>query len=106
MSPGVNDPHTAMNCLNWLAAGLAAADRDGRCFGLRGCDRVHIEPLDWSRLLEGSFGACWPYVQGDRMVRTHWVSLLKGLEERLEPANRRVLARLLHQVEEEAPRGV
>lgn len=99
LSPGVNDPHTAMNCLNWLAAGLAAADSHGRYFGVQGCERVRIAALDWTTLLEGSFGACWPYVGDDRMARTHWLALLKGLDDRLQPANRRTLARLLDEAE-------
>jgi uncharacterized membrane protein len=80
LSPGVNDPYTAINCLNWLAAGLAAGSGAGDAFGPEGTDRVSMPTVDLRTILEATFGAAYPYVTPDDMVLAHWSALLDELE--------------------------
>ncbi|MDU8944630.1 DUF2254 domain-containing protein [Ovoidimarina sediminis] len=76
LSPGVNDPHTAIDCLNWLAAGIVAGAREGACFGIRPTERVSVPPIDLAVLLDQTFGAARPYVDRDEMTLSHWQKLL------------------------------
>lgn len=92
MSPGVNDPITAMHCLNWLAAGLIAADKAGTCFGLAGQGRVSVEPLTWRVLFHSSFEDSYPYVAEDDLARNHWNSLVDKMDAQVRGEQRAVLA--------------
>jgi uncharacterized membrane protein len=87
LSPGVNDPQTAINCLNWLAAALAVADHEGSSFGLEGTDAVVIRRIGWTDLLEKSFGASWDYARQDRLARQSWCDLLDTLQAGVGPGN-------------------
>ncbi len=100
LSPGVNDPYTAINCLNWLAAGLAAADRSGQYFGLEGRETTSVPPLTWQRLLDASFHESWAYVQADALAREHWFALLDRMS--VSDANRDAIRRMLAQCRETA----
>ncbi len=75
LSPGVNDPYTAMNCLEWLtsAAVLLAqrplpsayrADDSGRL-------RVVAATIDFALLLHRAFDSLRPYVGADRNAVLH-----------------------------------
>jgi len=79
LSPGVNDPHTAINCLNWLHAGLRVALQYNG--GLRAIKdgRVHLSNITFPILLEASFGACRSYVKTDELTATHYQILLNDL---------------------------
>ena len=79
LSPGLNDPHTAINCLNWLAAGLAAGSEHGTAFGIEGTERVVIQPIDIDTLVQATFGVTRPYVESDDMTFSHWNVLLDDL---------------------------
>ncbi len=61
LSPGINDPFTAITCMHWLSAVLVSlADRDldrdadGRPYGE---DGVYCLPDDFAHFVERSFGA-------------------------------------------------
>lgn len=95
LSPGINDPQTAITCLSWLAAGLAAADRAGPCFGLSGEDRVSIARLDWADLLRAGFGESLPYIRDDAMVMVQWRGLLAQLKEQVNAENIHAIDALL-----------
>jgi uncharacterized membrane protein len=79
LSPGVNDPFTAINCLNWCAAGIAEAATEGDCFGVRGRDRVSMAPTDFVTLLEATFGQAHAYAETDKMALAHWRARLDDL---------------------------
>lgn len=70
LSPGVNDPFTAMECLNWLGAALRLlatrktpashrVDKDGNL-------RVIAQPVTFEVLAEAVFGQLVQYVSADR----------------------------------------
>ena len=70
LSPGVNDPFTAMECLNWLGAGLREmADRDAPAAQRsdeEGKLRVIAEPLSFRNLADAIFGQLRQYLAADR----------------------------------------
>ena len=78
LSPGVNDPHTAMTCLDWLRVGLTEFAR--RCPGPRDDEGpVLYERVTFERMLERSFGRMRQYVAADRNVTLHALDLLADL---------------------------
>ncbi|MEO1550443.1 MAG: DUF2254 family protein, partial [Pseudomonadota bacterium] len=81
MSPGVNDPFTAINCLNWLASGLAQGAEAGDAFGLEAREGAWCPTVDMDGLLAASFGASYPYVQDDALARDAWTRLLEELRD-------------------------
>ncbi|MBY6200182.1 DUF2254 domain-containing protein [Maritalea mobilis] len=80
LSPGMNDPHTAINCMNWMAAGLAAGAVKGDHFGIQSRERLRVEVLDWDILLQETFGAAWVYAKDDALARKAWDDALDRLE--------------------------
>lgn len=69
LSPGVNDPFTAIACLDWLGAALGEAARCGRprrwLADGDGTRRLLLRPLEFSDFLHASFGQLRPYVAAD-----------------------------------------
>lgn len=80
LSPGVNDPYTAINCLNWLYAGLSvAANHEG---GLRSvpASRVSHKPLTFDVVFEAAIIDSYPYVKTDHLTVAHLHDVLDRLE--------------------------
>ncbi|MEY8838268.1 DUF2254 family protein, partial [Cribrihabitans sp. XS_ASV171] len=86
LSPGVNDPHTAINCLNWLTAALAEAGASGNAFGIAPRDRVHVRGLTFRDLLEVTFGEAWHYAADDPLARDAFAACLDRLTRGAPPA--------------------
>ena len=78
LSPGFNDPFTAISCMNWLHAGLMEA----LCHrgGLRPVEtrRVVLHFTDFGDLLN-PFENCAPYTVTDRMARLRHLELTRSL---------------------------
>jgi len=59
MSPAINDPYTAMTCLDYIGQGLALFIRQGEKrplhYDLDGSLRLILEPVTFSELLAGAF---------------------------------------------------
>ncbi|MBE3637855.1 DUF2254 domain-containing protein [Mangrovicoccus algicola] len=90
LSPGVNDPVTAMNCLNWLHAALHRLARTAPLdpAGAEGlCDPADF--LDFAAVLEVAHTDTRPYVATDPMVTRHAHHLLATLREALPAGPRR-----------------
>ncbi|WP_172331923.1 DUF2254 domain-containing protein [Mangrovicoccus sp. HB161399] len=90
LSPGVNDPVTAMNCLNWLHAALHLLAARGpvdpaNAEGL--CDPERL--LGFTTVLDVAHTDSRPYVAGDPMVTRHAHRLLSSLRDSLAPGPRR-----------------
>ena len=79
LSSGVNDPHTAMLCLDWLRAGLSAFARGAPTSALRGSGRVTYTRTTFEELLHGTFGRMRQYASGDRTVVLHAIDVLADL---------------------------
>lgn len=79
LSPGVNDPYTAVNCLNWLYVGLiTAANHKGGLVSQQRC-RMKYPTLDFQSLLETSITNALPYIKTDALVCKHLGELLDRL---------------------------
>lgn len=94
MSPGVNDPFTAISCLDWMEAALMAAARSDRPLHVFAADRVVVPPLTFGELLARSLGDSLPYVMDDALARGALSDGLDRLVAAAHPANAPVIAGL------------
>ncbi|WP_237058415.1 DUF2254 domain-containing protein [Loktanella sp. M215] len=95
LSPGFNDPFTAMNCLNWLHAGLLEALLYDGGLSPHETQRVRFQHLDFAGLFQSSFVAAAPYTVTDKMCRERHLALTKDLLDRATGARRDAIADLL-----------
>lgn len=79
LSPGINDAHTAMLCLNWLRAGLAVFARCPPSQPARHDDPVLYRRVTFEGMLDQSFDQMRQYVAADRTVTLHALSVLANL---------------------------
>ncbi len=79
LSPGVNDPYTAVDCLNRLAAALTVAATYKGGLRERGRPRVTHPSLTFDRLFAASFPLCRQYILPDDLTRAHAVAVLTDL---------------------------
>ena len=80
LSPGVNDPITAVTCLDWMGAGGAEFARRKLPSAVRvdknGAARVIALPVDFPRFVELGFGRLRPYVAADVMASLHFLRVI------------------------------
>lgn len=76
LSPGVNDPHTAMLCLNWLRAGLVAFVQRPPPRQAQEGDSVLYRRVTFEDMLDRSFDRMRQYVAGDRTTAVHALGVL------------------------------
>ena len=80
MSPGVNDPFTAINCINWVYVGLTTgANHEGGITSTKQ-GRLRYQTLTFEALLSRSVGSIAPYVQEDPMVLAHLGKMLGNVK--------------------------
>ena len=73
LSPGVNDPFTAMNCLDWMYNALDAAKHHNGGLGEEGARKNSLGPsLTQDALFERSFLASKPYCEPDHLAYEHY----------------------------------
>lgn len=83
LSTGVNDPFTAITCLDWLGAALRATG--GRDLpsetrtGRGGALRLVARPTTFADLVEAAFGQLRPYLASDRNAALYAMKTLAGL---------------------------
>ncbi|WP_119168193.1 DUF2254 domain-containing protein [Algihabitans albus] len=92
LSPGVNDPFTAIACLNWLEAGtvhwlrhVPATERN------RYGARLSISDLTFEEFLDAAYGRPFPYIESDPNVRAHAVASLQRVLDLAHEDTRRPL---------------
>jgi len=80
LSPGVNDPFTAVTCLDWLAAALSTLAGRDLPSPLRldeeGKLRVIAHPLTFDTLMDRSFGALAQYCATDMIAALRYIRAL------------------------------
>ncbi len=80
LSPGVNDPFTAISCLDWLSAALKdLAGRDfpsPQRFDETGALRVVAYPTTFEEFVGGVYGQLGPYLAADRNAALHALKTL------------------------------
>ena len=101
LSPGVNDPFTAITCLDWLSAALKQlAGRDfprPERFDEAGVLRVVAHPTTFDEFVGGVYGQLRPYVAADRNAALHALTTIGEVAGRVTDAGRR--AALRHQAD-------
>lgn len=80
LSPGVNDPFTAINCMNWIHVGLAAAADYKGGLADRDQGRVRFKTLDFTTLLSAAFRNPLSYICSDPLARAHLEHILNRLK--------------------------
>lgn len=80
LSPGVNDPFTAVTCLDWLGAGLSELAGRDLPSHLRldadGALRVIAHPSTFAHYLDRSFGALAQYCAADMVASLRFIRAL------------------------------
>lgn len=79
LSPGINDPHTAMLCLNWLRSGLVEFARRSPAQPAKSDDQVLYRRVTFEDMLNRSFDRMRQYVAADRTVTLHALGILADL---------------------------
>jgi uncharacterized membrane protein len=82
LSPGINDPNTAMLCLNWLKAGLMAFAVRAPAQPARPDDPVLYRRVSFEEVLDRSFDQMRQYVAADRTVTLHALGVLGNLADK------------------------
>jgi uncharacterized membrane protein len=96
LSPGINDPITAMSCVNWLASGLIEfSDRDvpSPCrHDGSGNLRVIAAPITYAQFANAMFAQLRPYVETDRNAAIHMMdSIARIAHHTRDPEQARIL---------------
>lgn len=93
LSPGVNDPFTAISCLDWLSATLKwLAEREFPSpdrYDTHGKLRVVAEPTTFSEFVTGVYGQLRPYLAADRNAALHALKTIGEIAGRTDRQNRR-----------------
>ena len=80
LSSGINDPYTAITCINWLRnmllVYLNALSERGEAHSVSPYSRVQIPTLTLENLLEVIFDACEQHIAGDEKVALHSMAVL------------------------------
>lgn len=96
LSPGVNDPFTAISCLNWLGASVVKLSRqrlpDRLRYDEQGHLRVIADPQTFADFVELGLGRMRPYAAADTTAALHMMATLGEIGAAVEDsAARRVL---------------
>jgi len=80
LSPAINDPFTAMTCLDWLGAALcrlcSKAFPDGRRYDKEGSLRLLYNPVTFSQVADAAFNQIREYGRGSTAVTLHIMHVL------------------------------
>ena len=79
LSPSMNDPYTAIICLDWLRAGLSALVRRAPFEPEPEWQRVVYARVSFEQLIERAFGRMRQYLSADRTVTLHALTVLADL---------------------------
>lgn len=97
LSPGVNDPFTAMGCLDWLGGGLKRlAKRDipsANRYDEDGTLRIIAEPTFFEEFVEHVFAQLRPYLAADRNAALHAFEVISEVARRVAREERQAALR-------------
>lgn len=83
LSPGVNDPYTAINCLNWLYSGLSTASNYEGGLRQTATQRVWSESLSFADVFQYGIERAYPYIQTDVLTHQHLERILGQLDNEI-----------------------
>ncbi len=81
LSPGINDPYTAMDCINRLTAVLTVASVYKGGLNPRRSVRLRYPQLDFPGLFAVTFPLCRQYIRPDDITRGHALRVLRQLKD-------------------------
>jgi uncharacterized membrane protein len=105
LSPGINDPTTAMMALDRAAELVVALAGRRRIESLPGEDgtlRLLVPSLHFERVVDVAFSQARRYGGRDAALLVHLIGLVHQIARQVGPAQRRPLADLLHAIDEQA----
>lgn len=81
LSPGINDPYTAINCVNWIYVGLgtAANYKGGLQPQPQPQGRVEHPVVDFEKLLVATVEQALPYICSDKIAAKHLDKIIAQL---------------------------
>lgn len=91
LSPGVNDPYTAMDCLNRLGSALTVASNYEAGLLEPKQDAITFPHLTFEKLFAATIPLCHQYIVPDTLTRQHTIALLEGLAETVRPSDQRCI---------------
>ena len=109
LSPGINDPTTAMLCLDRIGEVVATIGQRHRQFGRRdedGTVRTMLPLLDFERVVEVAFSQIRRYGGGDPAVLVHLLDTLRRAGHRLAASERAVLSGRIDETLRQAEIGI
>lgn len=104
LSPGVNDPYTAIACINWLKVGiLHFAEHETEDDSFNRNQRVRSKPYMFSDFVTAIFEAAIPYVASNRQVTRHTRDCLTSIADSLPAGeNRDVIEKIIDDLDRAA----
>lgn len=97
LSPGINDPHTALTCVDWLGAALRRLTREQMRGGARLAGdrqvRMFVLPVTFDELLTHAFGEIRQYGAGSAAVMIRLLDVLAELADAAASGQRAALLR-------------
>ncbi len=97
LSPGVNDPFTAVTCLDWLGAALSDLAERSLPSHLRvddeGALRVIAHPVTFASFMDRSFGALAQYCATDMIAAMRYLNALGEVSLECDQPDRRAVVR-------------
>jgi uncharacterized membrane protein len=110
MSPAINDPFTAMTCLDHLGAGLAQfvqrGERGSAYYDREGRLRLVLEPVTFAELLDAAFAMLRHASCDSASVLLHMLTVIEVIGEVTEsPAARQLLRRHVSLIRAESEAG-
>ncbi len=101
LSPGINDPFTAIACMDWLGAALGELERSrAPCewlFDEKGAARVHLDPLRFEDYLQSAFGQLRHYVAADPNALRSALATLEAVARGTVSERNRLLVEAEHE---------
>ncbi len=110
MSPAINDPFTAVTCLDHIGAGIGLYSEvlpaRGVFYDTQGKLRVILDPLTYGELLEAAFGMLRRVSRDNAQVMLHMLDTIALLGQKAAlPERRAELARQAQLIEAESDAG-
>jgi uncharacterized membrane protein len=110
MSPAINDPFTAMTCLNYIGEGLALFIKQGEkspyYYDQNNQLRLILEPITFTELLDGAFTMLRHASCDNTSVLLHMLEVIQTISQEVNSTNaNRELLRHINLIQEETTAG-
>jgi uncharacterized membrane protein len=110
MSAAINDPFTAMTCLDYIGDGLVLfiqqGEKGSHYYDGEGRLRLVLEPVTFEELLSGAFDMLRHCSSDNASVLRHMLEVIDGIgQEAKSPEARRALARHVSLIQAESQAG-